>query len=393
MTHATGNGPAILVVEDDDATREAECLLLRSRGYEVASACDGREALDRLRGGLRPRAILLDLAMPVLDGYSFRAEQLRDPELERIPVVVCSAVSDLGGRAGALRPAAVLTKPVEFGRLAEAVRSVAGGEKPGVLVVDDEPHARRLLELVLAREGYAVWSAPGGRAALEFFRQNRERIGVVLLDVRMQGLDGPQVLAALREIDPNVRAVFVSADGGDHGPDALLGLGAAAVLQKPFDLDEVGRAVGEALARPQPGPGAAVCLSIRRAADLPSVLDPVAGAMTRLGYPSEAVFAVRLALEEALVNAVKHGNKGDPAKRVRVRYRVTDVEFWAEVQDEGAGFDPSAVPDPLDEEGLARPSGRGLLMMRHYLDDVGYDERGNTVTLRKLRRAPSAGGL
>src|SRR3954468_24708595 len=125
MTHAAANGPAILVVEDDEATREAECLLLRNRGYEVASAADGREALDRLRAGLRPRLILLDLMLPVLDGYALRAELLRDPELGGIPVVVCWAAAALPGRAGTLRPAAVLAKPFEPNRLAEAVRAAA----------------------------------------------------------------------------------------------------------------------------------------------------------------------------------------------------------------------------------------------------------------------------
>jgi serine/threonine-protein kinase RsbW len=94
---------------------------------------------------------------------------------------------------------------------------------------------------------------------------------------------------------------------------------------------------------------------------------------------------VRLGLEEALVNAVRHGNRGDPRKRVRVRYRVAPQEVWAEVEDEGPGFDPGAVPDPTGPERLERPGGRGLLLMRHYLSSVSYNERGNAVTLRKRR--------
>ena len=166
----------------------------------------------------------------------------------------------------------------------------------------------------------------------------------------------------------------------------------AAVLPRPVELDEVGRAVGRALACGRPGAGAAVCLSVRRTADLPSVLEPVAGAMTRLGYSPRDVFAVRLGLEEALVNAIKHGNRGDPGKRVRVRYRVTAEEVRAEVEDQGLGFDPDAVDDPLDEAGLARPRGRGLLLMRHYFDGVCYNEPGNAVTLSKRRGDPAAEG-
>ncbi len=239
----------ILVVEDDDATREAECLLLQGEGYAVTAARNGREALDHLHEGLRPRVIVLDLAMPVLDGYAFRAEQLRDPELKDIPVVVCSAAGDLRQRAGVLSPAALLPKPVELDRLAGAVRSLAGGEKPGVLVVDDDDQVRQLLGLVLERAGFAVWFAGNGRAAVEFYRLNRASIDAVLLDVRMPGLDGPATLAALREIDPEVPALFISGDGGEHGPQALLGLGAAGVLQKPFDLAELCRTVRGALGR------------------------------------------------------------------------------------------------------------------------------------------------
>jgi CheY-like chemotaxis protein/anti-sigma regulatory factor (Ser/Thr protein kinase) len=374
----------ILVVEDDDATREAECLLLQGEGFPVRAARNGREALDQMRSGLRPQLILLDLAMPVLDGYTFRAEQMRDPELEDIPVVVCSAVAD-PQRADWLRPAALLAKPVEFERLAGTVRSLAGGVKPGVLVVDDEPHVRQLLELVLSRAGFSVWSAGGGRAAVEFYRQNQSLLGLVLLDVRMPGLDGPATLAALRQINPHIRALFVSGHTGEYTPESLLAMGAEAILHKPFDLAEVCRAVGRALARREPDRPGFVCLNIHALADLPLVLDPVVQAMKRLDYPEKDIFAVRLALTEALVNAVRHGNQGDPGKQVRIHYRITSEEVCAEVEDEGKGFDPAAVPDPTCPERLEQPGGRGLLLMRHYLSSVQYNQRGNVVLLRKQR--------
>ena len=95
--------------------------------------------------------------------------------------------------------------------------------------------------------------------------------------------------------------------------------------------------------------------------------------------------AIRLALDEALVNAVKHGNKMDRNKRVRIAYQVTDARFEVTIQDEGAGFNPDEVPDPLALENLERPSGRGLLLMRHYMSDVVFQPPGNKVTMRKLR--------
>jgi serine/threonine-protein kinase RsbW len=126
-----------------------------------------------------------------------------------------------------------------------------------------------------------------------------------------------------------------------------------------------------------------VTLTIHTTAGLTAVLDAVVAEMERLGYSDRDVFGVRLALEEALVNALKHGNRSDPNKRVRVSYRVTPEEVCAEVADEGLGFDPDAVADPTDEAGVGRPGGRGLLLMRHYLSSVEFNARGNAVTLRK----------
>jgi serine/threonine-protein kinase RsbW len=110
--------------------------------------------------------------------------------------------------------------------------------------------------------------------------------------------------------------------------------------------------------------------------------------MSALDYADRDIFGVRLALEEALVNALKHGHRCDPSKVARVRYQVTDERVLLEVEDEGPGFDPAAVPDPLTADGLGRPSGRGLLLMRHYLSWVRYNRRGNRVTLCRRRSLP-----
>jgi serine/threonine-protein kinase RsbW len=128
-------------------------------------------------------------------------------------------------------------------------------------------------------------------------------------------------------------------------------------------------------------------LLVRAASDLPRVLDPVEAAMAGLAYPRRDILGVRLALEEAMVNALKHGHRGDPAKAARVRYRVTTDKVMAEVVDEGPGFDPGRVADPLAGENLDRPCGRGLLLMRHYMTWVRFNPRGNAVTLCKCRAA------
>jgi serine/threonine-protein kinase RsbW len=103
--------------------------------------------------------------------------------------------------------------------------------------------------------------------------------------------------------------------------------------------------------------------------------------------PDRDVFCIKLALEEALVNAIKHGNQFDRSKKVYVSYRLLADRFEVAVSDDGPGFDPSDVPDPTAVENLERPCGRGLMLMRHYMSEVAYNSRGNGVTMCRVFRA------
>jgi serine/threonine-protein kinase RsbW len=98
------------------------------------------------------------------------------------------------------------------------------------------------------------------------------------------------------------------------------------------------------------------------------------------------LFGIKLALEEALVNAIKHGNQMDRSKKVHIAYRVTAERFDIQISDEGHGFDPADVPDPTAVENLERPCGRGLWLMRAYMTEVNFTGRGNTVAMSKVLR-------
>jgi serine/threonine-protein kinase RsbW len=100
----------------------------------------------------------------------------------------------------------------------------------------------------------------------------------------------------------------------------------------------------------------------------------------------QEVFSVRLALEEALVNAIKHGNEMDRSKKVQVSYRLCEDRLEVRITDEGKGFDPLDVPDPTDPDNLDRPCGRGLMLMRHYMTEVEYNDVGNCVSMAKVFR-------
>lgn len=104
-----------------------------------------------------------------------------------------------------------------------------------------------------------------------------------------------------------------------------------------------------------------------------------------LGYSQECGFAIRLALEEALVNAHKHGNKGDSTKKIVISYRVDPQRVVVRVRDEGAGFNPQALPDCTAPDRVVLPNGRGIMLMHAYLDHVCFNEQGNEVQLVKER--------
>lgn len=112
-------------------------------------------------------------------------------------------------------------------------------------------------------------------------------------------------------------------------------------------------------------------------------IESVLNQLADLGWNDGDRFAVHMALEESISNAIRHGNKLDPAKRVDVACRLNERRFWAQICDEGAGFRPCDVPDCCAPDRLEVPGGRGLALMNAYMTRVEYNDRGNCVTLEK----------
>jgi serine/threonine-protein kinase RsbW len=114
-----------------------------------------------------------------------------------------------------------------------------------------------------------------------------------------------------------------------------------------------------------------------------AALDQLIAELARNGWPRREIFRVRLAVEEALVNAIKHGNRQDPSKRIHVGFCLSADRVRIEVVDEGRGFDPATLPDCTDSEHLSEPRGRGVMLMRSLMSRVEFGVRGNSVTLEK----------
>jgi serine/threonine-protein kinase RsbW len=127
------------------------------------------------------------------------------------------------------------------------------------------------------------------------------------------------------------------------------------------------------------------------AADARRIQDEIEHLLHACRINDHDVFSIKLALEEALVNAIKHGNQMDRSKKVRIAYQLYPDRFHIQISDEGPGFDPTDVPDPTAFENLERPCGRGLMLMRHYMTEVAFNERGNGVTMSKTFRTGASG--
>lgn len=102
-------------------------------------------------------------------------------------------------------------------------------------------------------------------------------------------------------------------------------------------------------------------------------------------WAEDDVFGIHLAFEEALVNAITHGNGLDPSKQVHIKMQTSPTAVRIEIRDEGPGFVPAEVPDPTDEDHLEMPSGRGIMLMRSFMSNVEYLDSGNQVVMEKQR--------
>lgn len=184
----------VLVIDDDPAQRELMSRFLEREGFAPRTAADGSSGLEMART-LRPRAILLDVMMPGVDGWTVLSSLKADPELAAIPVVMVTFVSERG-LATALGAADYVAKPVKWERFRQVMdrfRHLDGD----VLVVDDDPDTRARIRKVLEKDTWAVAEAGNGQEALDFVEHAVPR--VILLDLTMPVMDGFAFLHALRK--------------------------------------------------------------------------------------------------------------------------------------------------------------------------------------------------
>ena len=192
----------IAVIEDDRKSADLLRVYLEDAGFDVAMAADGVEGLELVRR-LRPRAVILDVRLPRLDGWDVLAQLKADPATARLPVVIVSMI-DEKGRGFALGAAEYLVKPVQREQVVVALERCRRGDGQTVVVIDDDPTDLDLVEAVLSPEGYSVLRASGGEEGVALVA--REHPAVVLVDLLMPGVDGFAVVHRLRS-DPDTADV------------------------------------------------------------------------------------------------------------------------------------------------------------------------------------------
>ena len=243
----TTPGRRVLVIDDDPMVRDLLTQFLRREGFEPHAAADGIEGLRKARG-LQPEAIVLDVMMPQLDGWSVLAALKGDPDLAEIPVVMLTIVDEKtrGYRLGA---AEYLIKPIDRGRL-KAVLERYCAPRGRVLVVDDDPDVRERTREMISRDGYQVIEASDGREALA--RLETEPPDVILLDLLMPEMDGFAFLDELRKRDQlkDLPVVVLTAKDLTEEDHSRLNGGVARVLQKGASgRDEILSELAAVLAR------------------------------------------------------------------------------------------------------------------------------------------------
>jgi len=292
-----------------------------------------------------------------------------------------------------------------------------------VLVVDDSRLDRTRAGGILRKAGHEVAFAANGREALDHLAGSPP--DVVVTDLQMPELDGLELVEAVRLRYPHIPVILMTAHGSEEIAVRALQKGAASYVPKRSLAQDLAPTVSTVLELARGGRPMSRMLEWLSYTEsrfvlendvsiIPDLIGHLEASITQLKSVDEtALIQVGVALREALVNAMYHGNlevssqlreSGDglyeeliAARRTELPYRVRRVHVTARqtptevvyvVSDEGPGFDPTVLPDPTDPLRLEMVHGRGLLLIRTFMDEVTHNERGNEITMVKRLIAP-----
>lgn len=271
-----------------------------------------------------------------------------------------------------------------------------------VLVVEDSKTMQTFLQNLLKKEDYDVVVAGDGEAGLKLFQQAlvaNNPFDIVMTDIVMPGMSGLEVLKQVKTLNYDTIVVVLTSDSNVETAIEALNSGANNFLHKPPDSEEILNVMWRAtkhreifLENEELNPYTERTIHI----EIPSQLKFIKGiahniiADARLmGYDErELRDKIPVTVDEAVTNAIKHGNKFQNDKTVTIDISINTDRIKIVVADEGHGFDVKSVPDPTNPANFLKPSGRGILFMTIGMDEVRYNEKGNILTLTKYRVSP-----
>ena len=298
---------------------------------------------------------------------------------------------------------------------------------PTILVVDDSPVDRRLVGRLLEKNAsYAIDYAAHGVEALKQFEHRVP--DVVLTDLQMPNMDGLRLVESVRRLYPLVPVIVMTAHGSEDVAVKAMLSGAAGFVPKGGPAAALLEAVESVLDAAQPKGHHDQLFACLDSIDcqltlendrslIPPLLQHVQGLLAGMQLADETGrLRTALALEEALLNALYHGNLElnpeeaqmagsqlhgngqDPAalrrsespfcnRRIHVGIQVSRSAARFVIRDDGTGFDPTSLPDPYDPANFLRETGRGMVLMRMFMDEVTFNDSGNEVVLVKRREA------
>ncbi|MDT4965712.1 MAG: hypothetical protein QOJ64_449, partial [Acidobacteriota bacterium] len=264
-------------------------------------------------------------------------------------------------------------------------------EKRRILIVDNNDDLRVMLEQVLRELGHEVVATGDRNEALA--REDLDEFDLIISDLTEDEHSGIQLLSEIKRKRLMVPVVVSSDEGQQPGVVKAFKMGAANFLRLPYNKDELRNIVEKTLAyKLRFVDDLKVLPFVREKIDfeLPSdvslmngVLQYLTERVAKLGLIKPERSNLFVALDEAFVNAVKHGNRDDPRKLVRITAELSAKEARFTVEDEGDGFNVQEIPDPRDPSNLFKTSGRGVLLIYNIMDEVIYNERGNRLTMIK----------
>lgn len=268
--------------------------------------------------------------------------------------------------------------------------------KARLLLVDSRNAWSGRLYKVLSENSIELDVLASAQAALSFLQSRF--FDALLLDVPLPDMPAPQMVAITRNRFPFLPIVILAEENGMAEAVGALKAGAFHFIPANFEPRQALGALRKILAlQNEPVTLSRALPDLKQTIQfsLPSTLDYITGAaahltetLVRFGIITVEELNIKVALVEALTNAMEHGNGFDPKKLVKVEAKFLEDKAEIKITDQGKGFNHEKLPNPTAPENLYKPRGRGIYMIHRLMDEVHFNRKGNVVQLVKYRRPP-----